>query len=108
MHSSRRYRSRPGARRRPGRPRPGGHTDGHLLRDRHAGRPDLSVRLAAPTEGTSTSFQPLGPVAVDLVAGITKLAQNTLGVTYKLDATPAAGAVTSATRTVIFTITGGV
>ena len=68
----------------------------------------LSANLAAPTGGTSTSFQSLTTTAVDLVTGITKLAQNTLGVTYKLDATPAAGVVTSATRVVTYTITGGV
>ena len=67
----------------------------------------LSSNLAAPAGATSAAFQPLGTVAVDLVTGITKLAQNTLGVTYKLDATPAAGVVASATRVVTYTITGG-
>ena len=67
----------------------------------------LSANLAAPAGGTSASFQSLGTVAVDVVTGITKLAQGSLGVTYKLDATPAAGVVTSATRIVTYTITGG-
>jgi hypothetical protein len=44
---------------------------------------------------------------VDLVTGITKLAQGSLGVSYKLDATAAAGVVTSATKVVTYTITGG-
>jgi hypothetical protein len=67
----------------------------------------LSASLAAPTGGTSASYQALGTAAVDLVTGITKLAQGSLGVSYKLDATAAAGVVTSATRVVTYTITGG-
>jgi hypothetical protein len=68
----------------------------------------LSANLAAPTGGTSTSFQSLSTVGVDLVTGITKLAQGSLGVSYKLDATPAAGVVASTTRVVTYTISGGV
>ena len=67
----------------------------------------LSSSLAAPTGGTSAGFLSLSTVAVDLVTGITKLAQGALGVSYTLDATPAAGVVTSATRLVTYTITGG-
>ena len=67
----------------------------------------LSGNLVAPTGGTSAGFQALGTVAADMVTGITKLAQGSLGVAYKLDATPAAGVVTSATRIVTYTITGG-
>ena len=67
----------------------------------------LSSNLVAPAGGTSAGFQALGTVAADMVTGITKLAQGSLGVTYKLDATPAAGVVTSATRIVTYTITGG-
>ena len=67
----------------------------------------LSANLAAPAGGASASYQALSTVAVDVVTGITKLAQGALGVTYKLDATPAAGVVTSATRLVTYTITGG-
>ncbi len=67
----------------------------------------LSSSLAAPTGGTSAGFLSLSTVAVDLVTGITKLAQGALGVSYTLDATPAAGVVTSATRVVTYTITGG-
>ena len=68
----------------------------------------LSSSLVAPAAATSAGFLALGTVAVDVVTGITKLAQGSLGVTYKLDATPAAGVVTSATRVVTYTITGGV
>ena len=68
----------------------------------------LSASLAAPTGGTSAGFLALSATAVVLVTGITKLAQGSLGVSYKLDATAAAGVVTSATRVVTYTITGGV
>ena len=68
----------------------------------------LSSSLAAPTGATSAGFQALSTVAVDLVTVITKLAQGSLGVTYKLDATAAAGVVASGTRVVTYTITGGV
>ena len=66
----------------------------------------LSVALGAPA-GTTSIGNSLSTVAVDLVTGITKLAQAGLGVTYTLDATPAAGVVASTTRTVTYTITGG-
>ena len=67
----------------------------------------LSSSLAAPAGATSAGFLALGTVAVDLVTGITKLAQNALVVTYKLDATAAAGVVASSTKVVMYTITGG-
>ena len=68
----------------------------------------LSVNLSAPTGGTSAGATSLSTTSVDLVTGITKLAQGALGVTYSLDATAAAGVVTSSSRTVTYTITGGV
>jgi hypothetical protein len=67
----------------------------------------LSSSLVAPTGGTSAGFLSLGTTAVDLVTGITKLAQGSLGVSYKLDATAAAGVVASTSRVVTYTITGG-
>ena len=67
----------------------------------------MSSSLAAPAGATSAGFMPLGTVAVDLVTGITKIAQSALVVTYKLDATAAAGVVSSAARIVTYTITGG-
>ena len=67
----------------------------------------LSVDMTAPTGATGAGATALGTTAVDVVTGITKLAQGALGVTYTLDATPAAGVVASTTRTVTFTITGG-
>ena len=67
----------------------------------------LSVNLTAPTGGSSAGAQSLSTIAVDLVTSITKLAQSALAVSYSLDATPAAGVVSSTTRTVTYTITGG-
>jgi hypothetical protein len=68
----------------------------------------LSVNLAAPAGGASAGAVALSTTAADLVTGITKVAQGALGVTYSLSATAAAGVVASTSRTVTFTITGGV
>lgn len=68
----------------------------------------LAVSLAAPSVGTSAGSQALSTTAVDLVTGLTKVAQGALGVTYSLSATAAAGVVASTSRTVTYTITGGV
>ena len=67
----------------------------------------LSASLAPPAGATSAGFMSLGTVAIDLVSGITKIAQGAMVVTYKLDATAAAGVVTSSSRSVTYTITGG-
>ena len=67
----------------------------------------LSVALAAPTAGSSAGAQALGVTAVDVVTGISKLAEGGLGVTYTLGATAAAGVVASTSRVVTYTITGG-
>ena len=67
----------------------------------------LSVNLGNPAAATSAGYMALGTAGVDLVTGITKLGQGSLAVTYKLDATAAAGVVTSATRVVTYTISGG-
>ena len=67
----------------------------------------LTVALVAPSGATSSGAQPLGTTAVDLVTGITRVAESALGVTYTLSATTAAGVVASTTRTVTYTITGG-
>ena len=68
----------------------------------------LSVDLSAPGGATGAGSTALGTTAVDVVTGITKLAQGSLGATYKLDATAAAGVVSSTTRVVTYTISGGV
>ena len=67
----------------------------------------LTSALAAPAGATSAGALALSTVSVDLVTTITKLAQGSLGVTYSLAATPAAGVIASATRVVTYTITGG-
>jgi hypothetical protein len=66
----------------------------------------LSVALGAPAGSTSIG-NTLSTTSVDLVTSITKLAQGGLSVSYTLDATPVAGVVSSSTRTVTYTITGG-
>jgi DNA-binding response OmpR family regulator len=68
----------------------------------------LSATLGAPAGATSAGIKSLSTVAVDIVTGITKLNATGLALTYQLDATAAAGVVTSATRVVTYTITGGV
>ena len=67
----------------------------------------LKVNLSAPAGASSAGAQSLSTTAVDLVTTITKLAQSAIAVQYSLDATAAAGVVTSTTRTVTYTITGG-
>lgn len=67
----------------------------------------LSSSLAAPAGATSAGFKSLSTVAADVVTGLTKIAQGALIVTYRLDATPAAGVVPSSSRIVTYTITGG-
>ena len=64
--------------------------------------------MGAPTGGTSAGYQALSTSDVDLVTGITKLNETGLALSYKLDATSAAGTLSSTTRVVTFTITGGV
>lgn len=69
----------------------------------------LSANMGAPAgSGTSAGYQTLGTAAIDLVTGITKLNETGLSLSYKLDATSAAGTLSSTTRVVTFTITGGV
>jgi hypothetical protein len=68
----------------------------------------LSANLTAPAGATSTGLTALGTTAVNVVTSITKLNAAGLALAYQLDATAAAGVVTSATRVVTFTITGGV
>jgi CheY-like chemotaxis protein len=68
----------------------------------------LSANMTAPSGGTSAGYQSLGTTAVDLVTGVTKLNSTGLALNYKLDATSAAGVLSSTTRVVTYTITGGV
>jgi hypothetical protein len=68
----------------------------------------LSATLGAPAGGTSAGIMSLSTTAVDMVTGITKLNASALTLTYQLDATAAAGVITSTTRVVTYTSTGGV
>ncbi|MFI5228693.1 MAG: hypothetical protein ACHQWU_06475 [Gemmatimonadales bacterium] len=68
----------------------------------------LSANLSAPAGATSAGLTGLSAGAVDLVTGITMLNASGLGLSYQLDATSAAGVIASSTRTVTYTITGGV
>jgi hypothetical protein len=68
----------------------------------------LSCNLGAPAGATSAGLKALGTVAVDVVTGITKLNASGLSLSYQLDATAAAGVITSTTRVVTYTVTGGV
>lgn len=68
----------------------------------------LSANLGAPAGGTSAGLKSLSTTAVDVVTGITKLNASGLTLSYQLDATSAAGVITSTTRVVTYTITGGV
>ena len=68
----------------------------------------LSATLGAPAGATSAGIKSLSTGAVDMVTGITKLNSSALALTYQLDATSAAGVITSTTRVVTYTITGGV
>lgn len=65
----------------------------------------LKINLVAPEGATSAGDVTLSTTAADLVTGITKKKGSSLGITYKLSATVAAGEVASATKTVTLTIT---
>jgi hypothetical protein len=67
----------------------------------------LTVNLGAPTGGTSAGAVTLGSTAADVVTSISTLNESSLGVTYQLSATSAAGVVASANKTVTFTIADG-
>jgi hypothetical protein len=59
------------------------------------------------TGATSGGAKTLSTVAQDMVTGLTKVNATGLTLGYTLDATAAAGVVTSSSRVVTFTITGG-
>ena len=64
----------------------------------------LKLTLAAPGTGTSAGATALTTTAANLVTGITPTNSATATVTYKLEADVTAGAQSSASRTVSFTI----
>jgi hypothetical protein len=67
----------------------------------------LEVSAAGPSGATGTGFQTLGTSAVDVVTGISQVAGSGLALTYRLSATLAAGAVSSASKTVTYTLVTG-
>lgn len=67
----------------------------------------LTVNLTGPTGATSNGAVSLSTTAAALVTDITKVQESALTVTYGLKATPSAGVLASATRTVTYTITAG-
>ena len=67
----------------------------------------LKVNVAAPSVGTSAGAVALNAAGVDVVTGVTKVAESGLAVTYTLDATVAVGVVASGSRIVTYTVTGG-
>ncbi|MCX5752391.1 MAG: hypothetical protein NTW97_01960 [Candidatus Krumholzibacteria bacterium] len=65
----------------------------------------LKVMLAAPTGATSVGMVTLSATAQNLVTGIANLtSENGLGISYEFDASVSAGVVSSAAKTVTFTI----
>ncbi|MDO9265251.1 MAG: hypothetical protein Q7U02_14875 [Desulfosalsimonadaceae bacterium] len=64
----------------------------------------LKVALAATAGGTSAGDVTLTDTAADLVTGVAPIAAADNTITYKLSATPAAGVVASAVKTVTLTI----
>lgn len=67
----------------------------------------LNINLAAPTGAVSsgdTDISNANVTALDVVTGIDGVAESAKTITYKLDATVAAGVVASATKTVTLTI----
>lgn len=67
----------------------------------------LKVNVAAPSVGSSAGAVALTAAGVDVVTGVTKVAESGMAVTYTLDATVAVGVVASGTRVVTYTVTGG-
>ncbi|MDB6056442.1 MAG: hypothetical protein JWO95_286 [Verrucomicrobiales bacterium] len=67
----------------------------------------LKVNLAAPTGATSAGDVVLGTSASDVVCGISTLNESGKSITYKFNATSAAGVVSSDSKTVTFTVTAG-
>jgi len=64
----------------------------------------LTATLASPAGGTSLGPVNLSTVPQTLVNGIASANAQTQGITYTLSATPAAGVVSPASRTVTFTV----
>lgn len=65
----------------------------------------LKVQLTSPAGASSAGEVALSTTAADLVTGITKKAEGSKAITYRLQTTVASGVVSSSTRTVTFTLT---
>lgn len=64
----------------------------------------LQINVTAPTTGTSAGPQTLSATVVDVVTAISAVAQADIAIGYTLDATVAAGVVSSAQKTLTLTI----
>lgn len=67
----------------------------------------LSLTATAPSVGTSAGKKSLSASPVDVVTGITQVAESGIGLSYELSATVAAGVVSSSSKTVTLTIADG-
>ncbi len=66
----------------------------------------FKAQIAAPSgSGMSSGEVTLGTAAVDVVTGISQVAESSCAITYRLSATVAAGVLPSDARTVTFTLT---
>ena len=64
----------------------------------------LSVSVAAPSGAVSTGFVALTIVDQDLVTGIDNVNEAAVAISFKLEATVAAGVIASATKTFTMTV----
>ena len=67
----------------------------------------LTANLTAPGVGSSAGVKTLADADTDVVTGITQVNASGVAIAYSLSATLAAGVVSSASRTVTYTITAG-
>jgi hypothetical protein len=64
----------------------------------------LRVNMTAPTGGTSAGAVALSSTAANAVTAIDAVAESNISMTFTLDATAAAGVVSSASKTCTLTI----
>jgi hypothetical protein len=67
----------------------------------------LEVSAAAPSGATGAGYKTLSSASVDVVTGISQVAGSGLTLTYRLSATLAAGAISSSSKTVTYTLVTG-
>ena len=68
----------------------------------------LTATMADPGVGSSAGAKTLAQAATDMVTGVTQINASGVSLDYELAATLAAGVVSSASRTVTYTITAGI